>query len=91
MKSLLDLATTPAVMHGGVCLYSVAMTLRGNIDGSAEGTASLEELRACADYLQRRLDRWEPRRRTDSDEHLRRFIEAALAESLPTLLSWEAA
>lgn len=88
MKHLIDLATAPAVPHGEVCLYSVAMTLRGNTDGSAEGTASVEELRACADYIQRRLDNWQPGR-SESDEHLRLFIKSALAESLPVLLRWE--
>ena len=74
-----------AADHAGfdteIDLYSVAMNLRGNADGSAEGTDDPESLRIQWRYLQLRLRCWSERWSSGSDTALRAFFVAVLEET----------
>lgn len=70
-------------------LVSLAFGLRGNIDGSAEGICSIEELRLIYRYIEARLDYWTPNR-CGSDAAIQAFLYAVLAETEETLNRWVA-
>jgi hypothetical protein len=62
-------------------LYALAMNLRGNADGSAEGTDDAESLRVQWRYLQLRLRCWSDLWSRGSDSALRSFFVAVLEET----------
>lgn len=74
-----DLSAAPVAPHGGVCLYGLAMTLRGDADGSAELCATPAELEAAADYLEARLAAW-GQSRSDSEAAFYMFLCHCLSE-----------
>ncbi len=64
------------------CIYNVAIALRSNADGSAEGTASATELVLYADYLVIRNQQWvECSRDPPSDNAIRALIGFVLVET----------
>jgi hypothetical protein len=78
----------PIVPNPYVCLYSLAMTLRGEADGSAPLCSTDLELRQHMAYLRARLDLW-GESKSASEAHFRAFLEAValeIAESAPWIL-----
>lgn len=73
-------STIPAGFHPPICLYGVAMSIRGELDGSSEGCTPWEELRPMWDYLRRRCDEWGPSTRASEAAFLV-FLECVLAET----------
>jgi hypothetical protein len=65
-----------------ICVYGLTMMLRGNADGSAEGTATTEELISAADYIKVRLDNWGPTPLVrDSHSAFQLFLSLVLSET----------
>jgi hypothetical protein len=61
-------------------LYALAMTLRGCADGSAEGTATADELLLIGQYINARLRCWgDDRSRSEAAFH--DFLLAVMAET----------
>lgn len=66
---------------GDVDLYQLAMTLRGNANGSADGTAGADELVLMFDVLTARVEHWADPRGVASDAALLQFFVCVLAET----------
>lgn len=63
-----------------ICLYGLAMALRSEADGSAEGCTTHAECIAIRDYLLRRLANWRPNR-AESERHFQDFLLACVREA----------
>lgn len=80
MSRFSHLADRPAFPDPDVDLYALAMALRSEADGSAEGSLWGDEPKEIRAYLERRLEAWGADR-SESEALFRQFLVACIAES----------
>ena len=81
-KALVGTSPALVLLRGAVAEALRDAYLVGNADGSAEGTATAEELISTADYIKVRLDNWGPTPLVcDSHSAFRLFLSLVLSET----------
>lgn len=80
LHDVADYDNLPVSPNPDVCLYSLAMALRGEADGSAHLCLSPGEPVKIRDYLKRRLAVWGGCR-SASERHFQLFLEGCIEEA----------